>query len=166
MDESKLPAHVRSAVYPDGSVEAVDESGGRPVKRTLAKLLSRMETSSIAEVAIDCEWSFKERKPSEKSSHMAWPWTPGAELYSIAISGRSEKGNVVSDRGAGQRGADAQHDAAEREQGHREHERLAEPLEEFPECGLGLLHVYGTFEPGGTDPGARRGEGTTGGRAA
>lgn len=80
--------------------------------------------------------------------------------YEVEALGLQE-GQAVGDGLAGERGADAQHDAAEREQGHREHERLAESLEEFPERGFGLLHVFRTFEHGGTDPGARRGDAWT-----
>ncbi len=59
--------HARKLLYPPYTVADVESA------------LLPLQSSKV--VAVDCEWT-------GDSGHMRWPWTPGAELYSIAVSGR------------------------------------------------------------------------------
>lgn len=69
-----LPAHETSLLPPGYTAEDLDIA------------LHSIENCNV--LSMDCEWTYAEDRK------IAWPWTRGAELYSISLSGRV--GKVIS----------------------------------------------------------------------
>lgn len=69
LTKSDLPEHSIDYILPDSTYS------------DLQNALTKFVNSD--EIAIDCEWT-----AGDVDEGTMWPWTPGAELFSVAISGR------------------------------------------------------------------------------